>query len=238
VDLDLWNGDLVSLEALASGSSPGGGGDPGGGGANGLLQGVVFEDRGLGTGDMSVRLPAAQVSIQGASSLSAGAGDAYWGADVPAGSYTVTASAPGYQTGSRTCSVAAGGETWCSVGLFPVSGGDPGGGGDTGGGDEHGGFDPDAPRGLVRGYVVELNEEFDDLEACDGPRIGGAEVSAETGEKTTADASGYFEFEVLVGEHLLGAKAAGYADGAAECSVVEGGVVECCIHLVQGLGGE
>jgi MYXO-CTERM domain-containing protein len=221
---------------------------------------------------MSRRIPGAQVTVSGGGTATARAGDAYWSLSLPAGAYTVTASASGYRSASRTCSLSAGAEAWCSIGLLPESsggggdtgggggdmgsqpgggdtgggggdmgsqpgGGDTGEGGDTGGGG-HGGFDPNAPRGRVKGYVVELNEVFDDLEACDGPRIGGAQVSAETGEQTTADGAGYFEFEVLAGEHLLGAKAAGYADGAAECSVLEGGEVECCIHLIPGLGGE
>jgi hypothetical protein len=251
-----------------SSSSTGGGTT---GGSVGTIQGVVFEDVGLGTADMTRRIAGASVRLSDGKSLTASAGDAHFTAEVAAGNVTVSVSATGFQSASRTCAVAVSGDTWCSVGLRRTSsssGGSTGGGstggsssmgsggggdagedssgssmgsssGSTGGGGTgtggHGGFDPNAPRGLVRGYVVELNDEFDDLDACDGPRIGGAEVSAETGEKTTADGSGFFQFEVIVGEHLLGAKAQGYMNGAAECTVIEGGVVECCIHLVQGL---
>jgi len=58
-------------------------------------------------------------------------------------------------------------------------------------------------------------------------------VSAETGETTTADGSGYFEFTVLAGDHVLGAEADGYILGAAECTVIEGGEVTCCVHIVK-----
>jgi len=85
---------------------------------DGTLRGVVFEDKGQGTGDMTTRIPGATVSISGHGSQTASDPDADWSFTLPPGSYTVSASANGYQDNARTCEVAAGTTTWCSIGLF------------------------------------------------------------------------------------------------------------------------
>ncbi len=222
---------------------------------NGEIKGVVFVDQGVGTSDMSMRLPEATVFIEGVGSLSVRAGDAFFSLELPAGSYSLTASAPGYLEGSRTCSVTGGAEIWCSVGLTPSGGGgdEVGGDDDVGGGDEvggdddvgggddgdgqHGGFDFDAPKGLVTGYVLAATEDLD-AENCTGPTVPGAEVRAETGEVTEADENGYFEFQVVPGNHLLGASAEDFFDGAAECRVISDESVFCCIPVVPGQNAE
>lgn len=89
---------------------------------NGTLRGVVFQDQGVGTMDLSVRLPGAMVRIvETGASATADSPDANWLFDLPAGSYTVEVSAPGHTTASRTCAVTSSTTTWCSVGLFPTS---------------------------------------------------------------------------------------------------------------------
>ncbi|HOX42019.1 MAG TPA: carboxypeptidase regulatory-like domain-containing protein [Myxococcota bacterium] len=264
----------IAIRRNALGDSPGGddtGGDPGDGGS-GLLQGVVYQDVGVGTADMSRRIPGATVRVSNVS-LTTDSPDAYWSTHMPSGTYTVTASASGYQTNSRSCAVSSGSETWCSVGLYPVGGGgggegddtppdtsgdsdgmgtSPGGDAgedgatgddaDTGGDDGTGGggdgtgdviIDPDSPHGTVKGYVIEMTLEADTLEGCDGPHVPGAKVEAENTESTVADGDGYFEFLVLEGEHVLGASKEGYLTGAAECTVVAGGEVTCCIPIVK-----
>jgi MYXO-CTERM domain-containing protein len=91
-------------------------------GMNGTLRGVVFEDQGVGTMDLSVRLPGAMVRIVETGDTATGdSPDAAWLFDLPAGTYTVEASAPGHTTASRSCDVTSGGTTWCSIGLFPTS---------------------------------------------------------------------------------------------------------------------
>ena len=82
----------------------------------GELRGVVFEDQGVGTEDLSVRLPGATVRVMDASATAAEP-DGGWVFTLPPGSYTVEASAAGHVTASRTCEVMAGATTWCSVGL-------------------------------------------------------------------------------------------------------------------------
>lgn len=83
----------------------------------GTLRGVVFEDQGVGPADMSIRIPGASVECLGQGTTQASAPDAEWSFDLSPGSYTVMASATGYLSGSRTCQVNAGQESWCSVGL-------------------------------------------------------------------------------------------------------------------------
>lgn len=83
--------------------------------AQGTLQGVVYEDQ--GNGDMSVRIPGATVQVAGGPSTTARDNDAYWSFHLDPGDYTVSATAAGYQQASRTCTVTAGGQAWCSLGL-------------------------------------------------------------------------------------------------------------------------
>jgi MYXO-CTERM domain-containing protein len=96
---------------------------PGPGPATGTFRGVIYEDQGVGSADLSVRLPGATVTATCAgvapSTAAAAAPDGAWLFERPAGACTVSASLAGYVTGSRTCTVIAGQTTWCSLGLSP-----------------------------------------------------------------------------------------------------------------------
>jgi len=84
----------------------------------GTLRGVTFEDTGRGLEDTSVRIGGVAVALDGrAERATSESPSGAWSFEVPAGSYTVVATLGGYGEGRRTCDVAAGGETWCSVGL-------------------------------------------------------------------------------------------------------------------------
>ena len=85
--------------------------------AVGTVQGVVYQDVGTGSADMSIRIPGAQVSVSSGPSIAARENDAFWSFSLSPGDYTVTASAGGFRAGSRSCPVSAGTETWCSIGL-------------------------------------------------------------------------------------------------------------------------
>jgi N-acetylmuramoyl-L-alanine amidase len=89
--------------------------------STGSLRGVVYEDQGVGSADLSVRLPGAKVVATcegvGAATVTAESPDGAWFFESPSGDCTVTASLAGYVTASRTCTVAAGATAWCSVGL-------------------------------------------------------------------------------------------------------------------------
>lgn len=85
-------------------------------GSTGVLRGVVFEDRGAGLEDTSVRIDSARVTIDGTES-GVEAGTGHFLVNLDPGSYPVLATAPGFEPTTRTCAVTAGGETWCSIGL-------------------------------------------------------------------------------------------------------------------------
>jgi len=79
----------------------------------GTLRGVVYRGS-----DMTDRIAGAKVKLDtGASSTASSTGQ--WSFSLKAGSYTITASAPGYVTASRTAKAVAGQEVWASIGLQP-----------------------------------------------------------------------------------------------------------------------
>jgi len=222
--------------------------------AKGVIQGVVFLDKGVGTSDMSTRLPGATVKLSNGQSATARASDAFWSIEAPAGSYTVTASLSGYQSVSRSCSVTANGETWCSIGLKNTTkdsgGGDTGGdsGGDNGdvsqdgsggssGGDTTGDGDaggdpsqPDPEKGRIFGRVVNaLTVKGRDVSSADP--VGGAQVVVDGRFTVVADGQGYFEAWVEPGEITLLGRAEGFAESGNSCVVQKGGSVECNIYL-------
>jgi hypothetical protein len=80
--------------------------------AQGTMKGVVY----IGT-DTTARLPGATVKLNTGATATAAAPDAFWSFKLNPGDYTVTASATGYTTRSRTCTVTAGADIWCSIGL-------------------------------------------------------------------------------------------------------------------------
>jgi len=253
VDLDLFNGDMADLERVANGAIPDGGGG-GGGGGTGTLQGVVFEDVGVGTADMSRRLAGAQVTVSGGPSTTARASDAFWYLDLPPGTYTVTASLAGYNSASRTCSVSAGSETWCSIGLTTSSNsGDESGGGDSdedqGGGGSSGGDSGDGDsaggdsgsggggeqipegKGKIWGRVVNAMTVNDPTEVSSAQPVPGALVNVDNQLSVTADSNGYFQAFVDPGEITLLASASGYQSSGNDCAVAEGQSVECNIFM-------
>ena len=90
----------------------------------GVLRGVIFDDQGVGTADMSIRIPGALVQADGGGQGDddvADVPDANWLIALPAGTYTVTATAVGYYENVRVCTVTAGQDAWCSIGLFPAN---------------------------------------------------------------------------------------------------------------------
>jgi len=114
-----------AYRALPSSTCEGGAAPPPPAPTTGTLRGVVFEDKGTGTADMSTRLAGATVAVVSpAMSTTAAGADAEWSFDVATGPRTVRVSAPGYVTAERTCDV-AGDETWCSVGLVRVPAPEP-----------------------------------------------------------------------------------------------------------------
>ena len=92
----------------------------------GILLGAIYLADEDGNGDLSIRLPGAHVTVEGAGlQYDAVASEPYglWSFALPSGTYTVSASMPGYWPNSRTCPVGTGMEVWCSVGLLKDEGG-------------------------------------------------------------------------------------------------------------------
>jgi murein DD-endopeptidase MepM/ murein hydrolase activator NlpD len=89
----------------------------------GELKGVVW-DLAVTAGPSdpgSRRIAGAQVEILGGAAAVARAEDAFWSFRLAPGSYTVAAEAPGYRRAERQVVVAAGQETWASLGLEPTA---------------------------------------------------------------------------------------------------------------------
>ena len=83
----------------------------------GMIRGVVFEDTGAGLADTSVRLDGATVLVTETGERATTDGTGSWRLEVGEGTYTLTISKSGFATGTRSCTVTAGGEAWCSLGL-------------------------------------------------------------------------------------------------------------------------
>lgn len=81
--------------------------------AKGTLRGVVYRGS-----DLTDRVAGAKVTLDsGVSATTTSTGQ--WSFSVNAGSYTITASAPGCVTGRRTAKAVVGQEVWASIGLQP-----------------------------------------------------------------------------------------------------------------------
>ena len=148
-------------------------------GGTGLMQGIVYAAPNAGK-----RLSGAKVSVGGHTLYTDGNG--YFHVKLPAGTYTVTASDGGYQTGRVRRQLAAGGNTWGSVGLKRAA---------------------QLTHGFLTGVVYRSPSASN--------RIAGARVTLSGGKTTTTDASGHFRFEVHPGTYTVTASRSGYVSGSA-----------------------
>jgi len=183
----------------------------------GVLRGVVFGDLGVGTEDMSIRLPGALIEAEGdAGSGSAVAGDPLgeWKIAVEAGAYTVTATLDGYYSNSRECVVTVGQETWCSLGLEKK---------------------PEAPppeeTGILKGVVYE-DQGNGDMSI----RLPDAFIAATgpDGKLHLAKAQGSdaaWQFEMGPGNVLVVTVKAGYWTATRTCAVEAGQETWCSVGL-------
>lgn len=177
----------------------------------GTLKGIVFEDVGAGTNDMSHRLPGAKVNIKGTGvdmDVVAGPGNAQWQTDLAAGAYTISASLTGYVTATRQCTVTAKGTTWCSIGLKPVA---------------------TSKKGTLKGVVYEDKGDGSTV------RLDGALVHV-TGSGTdqqagVAASTAYWEFSLDPGSYEVEASATGYQAGTRQCTVSSGNDTWCSVGL-------
>jgi hypothetical protein len=142
----------------------------------GQVQGVVW-DASVTSGPSdtgNVRLANATITVQpGGQSVTSRAGDAYWTLSLAAGSYTLTASVPGYADSSRDVTVTTGGSEWASLGVYPD---------DT-----------------TTEQPVDLTLFVYDASAGRGMAVAGASVTVTGGGTESTDGSGYAVFSIPTG---------------------------------------
>lgn len=86
----------------------------------GTLEGVVFEDQGVGAEDVTVRLGGASVRVIETGDAASAGGEGAFSFTLAPGAYTLEAAHDGHVTGTRACTVTAGMAVDCPIGLFPV----------------------------------------------------------------------------------------------------------------------
>ncbi|MFH1531974.1 MAG: N-acetylmuramoyl-L-alanine amidase [Pseudomonadota bacterium] len=214
----------LGLDGTSPGPTPDPDPEPNPGGT-GVMRGVIFEDLGVGSDDMSVRIPGVLVEASGGGTNGsdvAAAPDADWLMALAPGTYTIAASAAGYYENSRVCAVTAGQTTWCSVGLFSV--------------DEDPPLDPpipsDGPTGTLLGTVF---EEQGQGTADMSLRLPGASVKAMGTAGTvlvvTDGEWGLYDMALPPGTYEVTAALAGYWPNVRLCSVAANTETWCSLGL-------
>ena len=185
----------------------------------GVLRGVVFEDLGVGAADMSIRVTGANVTASGQAGYGTTVTDAptaSWALSLPAGTYTVTASKAGYVTGSRDCTVTAGGEEWCSLGLLPT-----------------GTVTPPAAKGRLVGVVYEnaADGSADMSHRLPGAWVAAAGPGASSASAQAGGTDASWSLEVGVGTWAVTASAANHVTATRVCVVEPNADTWCSVGL-------
>ncbi|RMH39677.1 MAG: hypothetical protein D6689_15865 [Deltaproteobacteria bacterium] len=167
------------------------------------VRGILYEGA-----DTSRRISGATVTLGERSTRTDAAGE--WSfADVPAGTFTVTASAPGYQTRSITRATYAS-ETWASFGLSPI--------------------DATTGSAVLQGVVYYGGDS--------GNRIPGAAIELSTGQTATADDNGFYRIEDLrAGRVTITASAPGWTTASVTRDLADGETVWGSVQLERTGGG-
>ena len=193
--------------------------DPPGDGT-GVLKGAIFEDQGVGTEDMSLRLAGAWIEAASGSTyeaVNASAPDGEFMIPLPAGQYKIMVSLNGYYSNERTCSVATGADTWCSVGLFKMPGTQP------------------PSLGTLRGVVYEDQGTGDSDTSV---RLPGAKVLMDNKQGTadqtiTAAPESEWLFEVPPGTYTVTSIHSGHWTNTRVCEVHAGQVTWCSMGMFK-----
>jgi|GEM_PF-1257950 len=86
------------------------------------LKGVVYEDKGAGDADMSIRLKGATVTvIETQEKQTADSTNGMFLFSLLPGAYTLRGEYSGYESTNKRCEVLAGIENWCSIGLKKIT---------------------------------------------------------------------------------------------------------------------
>ena len=186
-------------------SDGGSGGSGGGGGSTtttGSARGVLFEDVGVGTNDMSKRLSGAKVTVNGKTATTDSSGN--WAFEgLAAGTYTLTGTMSGYNNATKSCTVTAGGTAWCSFGLTKTQS-------QTSSTCELWGVVYDKAKSEAIGSTSDSSV-----------RLPGASVeNVQTGVGYALSSSGRFDFSVVKGQsYTIRASMGGYASAERTCTV-------------------
>lgn len=172
------------------------------GATSGTARGLVYEDRGA---------PEMSPPIMGASVVIAETGDTLstddagaWTTTLPPGTYTLSASAEGYATASRSCSVRAGEESDCSIGLAA-----------------------DAVAGVIDGVVFEGDDMMLRV-------IGATVRVVETGASfLSREGDGSFRFDVSAGSYTLEVSGEGLVTATRECDVAADETTWCSVSVTR-----
>ncbi|MEM7604842.1 MAG: carboxypeptidase regulatory-like domain-containing protein [Myxococcota bacterium] len=165
---------------------------------SGGIRGVVYVE-----GDLDDRISNATVRVIDTGATTSTSDSGAFAFDVPAGSYTVEATAPGFGTGRVGCSVSSG-DSWCSIGL-------------------RAGSEP-AADGVAAGFLY-----ADD--GADTPIAGGRVLVEETGLSAVSATDGAYEITLTEGEYTLVASAERFATVRRRCQVNAGARARCVLRL-------
>ena len=194
-----------------------GGGIPGGGGSSvttGTARGVLFQDVGVGTNDMSTRISGGTVTVSGKSVTTDGSGNWSFEGLAP-GTVTLTGSASGYDTATKSCTITAGGTAWCSFGLKKSN-------------------TQNSGSGTIIGVVYDAVKAAAVGSTSDASvRLPNASVeNVNTGIGYALSDSGKFEFTVVGGQaYTIRASLGGYETAERTCTGVEGSQQWCSFGL-------
>ncbi|MBR2979963.1 MAG: N-acetylmuramoyl-L-alanine amidase [Myxococcaceae bacterium] len=196
------------------GSSGGSGGGGGSTTTTGSARGVLFEDVGVGTNDMTNRLSGAKVAVNGKTATTDSSGN--WAFEgLAAGTYTLTGTMSGYNSATKSCTVTAGGTAWCSFGLTKTQ-------------------SQTVNSGTIVGVVYDVNKAEEVGNTSDASvRLPGASVeNVQTGVGYALSSSGSFEFTVVDGKsYTIRASMGGYESAERTCVGKGGSQVWCSFGL-------
>ncbi|RLC75998.1 MAG: hypothetical protein DRJ03_29385, partial [Chloroflexi bacterium] len=145
-------------------------------------------------------IPNATITINGYTTSTNSAG--YYEIEVPAGTYTVSASKSGYRSESRTVTVGAGEMVGCNFLLEPVP-------------------TPPPEKGIIYGTVRDVVTR---------EPLSGVTIKI-NGYTAVTDTSGYYEVEVMPDTYTVTASKTGYEPASRTVTVKAGEKVECSFEL-------
>ncbi len=178
------------------------------GSREGVARGVVFADHGEGFGDTSDRLAGAAVLVTETGARATTDASGAFAHTLAPGSYTFVVSKDGFATASRSCTVTADAEAWCSIGLATT-----------------------ADAGSLQGVVFEGAVS----RRVVGARVRVLETGAST---TSREGDAFWRFELPPGTYTVEVSGSTIAASSRRCTVASGVETWCSVSTtLTGAGG-